>query len=355
MAKLDYYVIYGVVKKNGVLQASENVTIRNDTRSEEHTVQTDADGKYSITLTRTDWFPSGCYDGDIIKVTSLNVTSQITIDIAIYPDKQKVDINFTEIKFSMASHVMNLRASFMKISFGVKGSIFKILSILSSLKMRIYNHLSSIYFLKIFIQSFISIINNVMLSIESILVILSSLMKRIYGSVNIVFYIKSWRIISKSISFGLRKFISKSLSILFNLRQYISKLLGIRYNVRTTIYKTIDTKYSMRAIISKLVSLTYAITGFYIIEVTVNPSKIHRLETESTTLRCDWHDEHDLEDTGYACKFWVRDKNNTEYGPYNGVVTKEGIKEYHAEYSLDPDATYLLGKYDVKAEVTKYA
>ena len=66
MAKLDYYVIYGVVKKNGVLQASENVTIRNDTRSEEHTVQTDADGKYSITLTRTDWFPSGCYDGDII-------------------------------------------------------------------------------------------------------------------------------------------------------------------------------------------------------------------------------------------------------------------------------------------------
>ena len=39
------YVIYGTVKKNGIPQANMDVTVKNETTNEEHTVQTNSEGK----------------------------------------------------------------------------------------------------------------------------------------------------------------------------------------------------------------------------------------------------------------------------------------------------------------------
>jgi len=93
MALNHPYIIYGTVKNNGVPQASVNVTVKNETTNEQHTVQTNSEGKYIVTITRTDWYPSGASNGDNIKVITsfLEITTQV--DTTNYPTGRRVDFN----------------------------------------------------------------------------------------------------------------------------------------------------------------------------------------------------------------------------------------------------------------------
>jgi len=93
MALNHPYIIYGIIKKNGVPQAGESVTVKNQSTNEQHTIQTDSEGKYIVTVTRTDWYPSGASSGDMIAVTALSITRSVQIDVANYPWGREVNIN----------------------------------------------------------------------------------------------------------------------------------------------------------------------------------------------------------------------------------------------------------------------
>jgi len=118
---------------------------------------------------------------------------------------------------------------------------------------------------------------------------------------------------------------------------------GNTYNNGETYYSTMDME-----------SLDLREEIFEIQSVTVNPTKIIRTGSEVSTLRCDWYDSGNLNTSDYQCTFWVRDTNDKTYGPYNGSITKESSYNYNGIYELNPDGTFLLSYYDVKAEVTKY-
>ena len=106
------YVIYGTVKKNGTLQANTDVTVKNETTNEEHTVQTDSEGKYIVTITRTDWFPSGASDGDQIKVLTSCAEATTQVDVANYPEGRRLDLNgFTVNDVANGSDAINLEAT----------------------------------------------------------------------------------------------------------------------------------------------------------------------------------------------------------------------------------------------------
>jgi len=158
-----------------------------------------------------------------------------------------------------------------------------------------------------------------------------------------------------SLVVNLKERTSRIIISFFNVLQLVPKVTSFKFNTKISISRVLSSKFGIGAIISKLLSFLYSLIGFYIIEVTCTPYTVHRAEVESWSLRCDWYDEADLDASYYKCEFWIRDEQNNIYGPYNGTITKEAAKEYHAIYELDPDETFLLGLYDVKVEVTKYA
>jgi len=104
----------------------------------------------------------------------------------------------------------------------------------------------------------------------------------------------------------------------------------------------------------KRLSSLFTVGTFYIISLVANPQEVERTGIHYTELRCDWHDEADLDGDKYYCKFYVREPDNiTIHGPYEGVVTKEGSKEYHATFNLDIVDTWPLGFWDLQVEVFK--
>lgn len=157
-----------------------------------------------------------------------------------------------------------------------------------------------------------------------------------------------------SIKFNLLNRITKIFLSIFNIRILVPKLIGIKYSTKVSISRILSSKFGIGTIISRILSIIYSFIGFNIVSVTADPIKVIRTGAETTQLRCDWHDEADLASSYYKCEFWVRDETSNIYGPYNGTVTKEASKEYNATYDLDPTETFLLGYYDIKAEVTKY-
>jgi len=77
------FVIYGKVNRNSSFLANEAVTIRNDTKAEEYTTYTNTVGEYGVDLADTTKFPSGYSDGDLILVTSINITRSTTVDVSL--------------------------------------------------------------------------------------------------------------------------------------------------------------------------------------------------------------------------------------------------------------------------------
>jgi len=120
------------------------------------------------------------------------------------------------------------------------------------------------------------------------------------------------------------------------------------------ISRLLSSRFGIIGIIQRLLSSLYSFLGFSITSVSTNIPRVIRTGENFVQLRCDWHDETDLSSSDYSCVFWVRDESNNIYGPYTGIITKEGPKEFNAIFDLDPNETFLLGNYDIKVEVTKY-
>lgn len=67
---IDPYVVYGKIRKDGVLQSGASVTVRNDTRSQEAVLTTNAIGEYAVSLAdATKGFTVAWQVGDTVKVT----------------------------------------------------------------------------------------------------------------------------------------------------------------------------------------------------------------------------------------------------------------------------------------------
>ena len=100
------FVVYGRVKKDGVLQAGANVTVRNASKNQQYTVQTNNVGEYAVDLGDTTKFSSGYSNGDTVQVTALGCTKQFTVDT----DKWGEEVNITLYEIDL-SFTVNVAAS----------------------------------------------------------------------------------------------------------------------------------------------------------------------------------------------------------------------------------------------------
>ncbi|RLF22431.1 MAG: hypothetical protein DRN15_09070 [Thermoprotei archaeon] len=91
--------------------------------------------------------------------------------------------------------------------------------------------------------------------------------------------------------------------------------------------------------------------NFYISEVSVDPSLLFRTGSETVVLKVDFYDNYDLDVSFYRVTFYVRDRLNNEYGPFQGEIYKSKAGTYYALYTLDPTSEFVCGYYDAKAVV----
>lgn len=86
------YVIYGKIKKDGVLQNTVAVTIRNVTKSQECTIYTNNVGEYAIDLGDTTKYSSGYSNGDSVKVTTLTAERTTTVNTSLFGEQLDINI-----------------------------------------------------------------------------------------------------------------------------------------------------------------------------------------------------------------------------------------------------------------------
>jgi hypothetical protein len=244
-------------------------------------------------------------------------------------------------KISMSLYkIIERLSTTLRTKFNIKGLIGILLKGVYSLRTFISSRIRNIYSLReFFSKALISLY-----SLRNLVSNFSRLEFKIKGLISILLTLKH----SISVS------IARTLISLSSILKKVPRISCIKYSTKISISRILSSKFGIGAIISRILSFIYSFIGFNIISVTANPSKVIRTGTETTQLRCDWHDESDLDASLYECKFWVRDEMNNIYGPYIGTVVKDASKEYYATYDLDPSETFLLGYYDIRVEVTKY-
>ena len=86
------YFIRGTVTSDGAAQSGATVTVRNDTKSEEDTCVTDAQGHYVFMLNwlATDYAKQAPFDS--IKVTAIAITKTTIADLTNHPSGRELDI-----------------------------------------------------------------------------------------------------------------------------------------------------------------------------------------------------------------------------------------------------------------------
>lgn len=116
------FVVYGRIKKDGVLQAGANVTVRNASKNQQCTVQTNNVGEYAVDLGDTTKFSSGYSNNDTIQVSALGCTRQFTVDTSKWGEE--VNITLYEINLSFTVNVAASKAVSvtynLSFSFGVR-------------------------------------------------------------------------------------------------------------------------------------------------------------------------------------------------------------------------------------------
>jgi len=250
-------------------------------------------------------------------------------------------LNFRFRDLNIVNYIQVFISSILDFFYNLRTLSSKILSINWKIKAFIEYNISLLFSLSGLIKRELISVYKLLVLRRKEFIFKNSILNRLYNSLILIA--------------NLRKYISKILISIFNLKIFVPKIIGLKYKTKISIHRIFSFKFGIIAFIERIISFVHSFLGFYIEEVTCTPFKVHRVEVESWSLRCDWHDEDDLAIDKYKCQFWVRDESNNIYGPYTGSITKEGTKEYYATYELDPDATFLLGLYDIKVEVTKYA
>jgi hypothetical protein len=181
--------------------------------------------------------------------------------------------------------------------------------------------------IKIFKKRILDFLNTIRVFVQFTEILKNNVINYLRIKFNFVNHIRSFR----------EKFLS-SINKIFELRKTTFSLV---FNLKSLVRRILETKYSFEKL--------------FIRSVTSSKIRVIRTGTYTTQLRCDFHDEDDLTVDNYFCYFWVRDQNNNIYGPYSATIIKESSKEYYATYDLDPTESFLLGPYDIKVEVRKYA
>ena len=73
------FIIHGIAKKNGILQAGITITIKNNTRSETGTWVTNSSGEYAASLSDPVQFPSSYDVGDSITISCSFLSTDIVL------------------------------------------------------------------------------------------------------------------------------------------------------------------------------------------------------------------------------------------------------------------------------------
>ncbi len=89
------FVVYGRVKKDGQLQPGVSVTVRNVTKNQQATVQTNNVGEYAVDLGDTTKYSSGYSNGDSVEVSALGVSRSFTVNTSKWGEE--VNIGLWEI------------------------------------------------------------------------------------------------------------------------------------------------------------------------------------------------------------------------------------------------------------------
>jgi hypothetical protein len=258
----------------------------------------------------------------------------------------------------------------LSLKFGLRNIVTKMFRSLSNIRIKVLQFFSSIYrIISIYtvttiltvkhnvaglVKKFISGIHNLSALVEklsssiySLRITISKLFKGFYS-------LKMLIVRTFSSLYKLKALVGRLIISLSRTLQIVPRIVGFKYNTRISITRVLSSKFGIGAIITRILSFFYRFVGFYIVSVTADPFKVIRTGPETVRLRCDWHDEADLDPELYECKFWVRDEMGNIYGPFIGTVVKKDSKQYYATYDLDPTETFLLGYYDIRVEVTKY-
>jgi len=241
---------------------------------------------------------------------------------------------------SLVYYLRQLLSIKFRIIYLLRGKISNLIIIWFSLKSLIARIIGGIYNLKILVSKILKSIFKILSIISKSLVFIFSLKELIN---------KIFKFLNRISSIILSTFVS-----IFLTRNLREKIIEIKYGTKISIIRLLSSRFGIIGIIQRLLSSLYSFLGFSITSVSTNIPRVIRTGENFVQLRCDWHDETDLSSSDYSCIFWVRDESNNIYGPFTGSITKEGSKEYYAIFNLDPDEGFLLGYYDIKAEVTKY-
>jgi hypothetical protein len=86
------FVVYGRIKKDGVLQAGENVTVKNISKNQQYTIQTNSAGEYTIDLGDTTKFSNGYSNGDTVQVSSIGCSKQFTVDTSKWGEEVNISV-----------------------------------------------------------------------------------------------------------------------------------------------------------------------------------------------------------------------------------------------------------------------
>jgi hypothetical protein len=93
---------------------------------------------------------------------------------------------------------------------------------------------------------------------------------------------------------------------------------------------------------------------FTITSVSASTNSLIRTGAYTTTLTVLWSDTTDSTITAYGCVVYCRDANTiSTLGPYTCTTSKISSGSFQGSVALDPDASFPLSYYSIKAVVTR--
>lgn len=270
---------------------------------------------------------------------------EITGYLYLYSDTFRIVIDvgppIVTKELNISFNLFSLFAKLIQMLYSIRGFVYKTIKFFTNVVASVRNIKISLYNSKTLIgRSFSNIWRLSKLLYQALITKYS--LKHILTKSITIFYSMILKVIQKMASFH-------------SLFLKISKLFVSNYLLKSLMHVLLTVFSNIKTMVHKFLKFIHHVLyrGFYIISVSVEPGIVHRNIIEATTLRCDWHDESDLDPDFYECEFWLRDEDNNIYGPFKGTVVKKASKEYYATFQFDPE-TEPLGWYDIKVVVTKY-
>jgi hypothetical protein len=149
--------------------------------------------------------------------------------------------------------------------------------------------------------------------------------------------------------------INKVLSEIYSVNVYVNNTKRLIDNIRVSAIRNIGLlNTNLASVISKLISKFSILSPLFQFQsIDVTPFSILKVTSDNVTISCNWIDPSDLDIGNYTCNIWVKDSRNIEHGPFSSNITKTSSMHYTGSYSIDPDESYDITNYSIKAVVSK--